>query len=113
MTSRELFSNDSTSNRALSTPFANQIPSELKNFDFLVQWIEFVADRKERRNRLTSRSAGILLRTLAQRPKEAEKALETAIKKGWLTIEWEWIDRTSQKQQPKTGRAASDSMKIG
>jgi hypothetical protein len=97
-----------------STPYAKHIPTELQDFGFLVQWTEFVADRKERRIPLTIRSATMLLKTLSERPRQAEEALKTAIAKGWRGFEWEWVDpKPKPAPAKKTGRDLSNSMGIG
>jgi hypothetical protein len=73
-------------------PFTTLIPDSLFSESFVCAWDDFTANRKELKKPLTTRSAKMLLQTLARRPAQAADALALAIKKNWRGFEWEWFD---------------------
>lgn len=56
-------------------------------------WADFIADRKERGKKITSRAAKMILTRLEEKPQRAIEALRKAIEKGWTSFEWDWLDR--------------------
>ncbi len=57
-------------------------------------WREYIADRKEKRNVITSRAAAKMLETMAIHPYRAADALQKLITKPYHGFEWKWFDET-------------------
>jgi len=90
------------------------IPEALKNqTGFADEWSHFLKHRKSLRKPMTARAKQILLRRLAERPSQAIHAIQTAMVRGWQSIEWDWIDKTphalphaEESPRPKIDEAA-------
>lgn len=55
-------------------------------------WIE---SRKKLRKPATGRAIQILIDRLAEQPDRAIAALDAATERGWLTVKWDWLDKSN------------------
>lgn len=60
------------------------------------KWEEFVQHRREIRKKLTPLAACGLFKTLGERPADALRALDTAIRRSWQGFEWDWLENDRQ-----------------
>lgn len=65
--------------------------------EFETAWKEFIQHRREIKKPLTPTGANQLLKTLSERPKQAARGLETAIRNRWQGFNWEWVDGQAKK----------------
>ncbi len=68
---------------------------------FKKEWAEFILHRKTKKAPMTEHSRNLILATLAERPTDAEKALQMAITHNWTGFHWEWYDKVVSSPQGK------------
>jgi len=59
-------------------------------------WPSFILHRKQIRKPLTPLAAAGLFKTLCERPADALRAIETAIRRSWQGFEWDWLENDRQ-----------------
>lgn len=89
------------------------LPTSLKAVEnFQKEWEAFRIHRQKLRVPLTPHAEELVLKVLAERPKDAAEAVGVAMTQGWRGFKWEWFDNYKTKGG-KYGTHKSSSAESG